>query len=505
MAMPSSRTPFIPDYFKKKGAAFVPEWVGRVTQVSKVNQKIPAALRESLSGEHGVEDTTFILKGGSCVIPYEGIFPLDIMIQNGSIALVGEDLSHGDATIVGVEGKYIIPGIVDPHVHLGIFTDFDTEIVTETRSALLNGVTTIGCYIVSEDSYLSTLDDIIDKVENRSFCDIFIHLAILNQKQLEEIPLYYSRYGITSFKTWMCGIRGLIPDVEDDFLLDLMEKIASLGDDAVLNIHPENYRVVNRATSKLQKAEPVPDSLAVWEQSHPAFAEAEAVQRAFWLAKQTGVRPYFVHMSSKEGIRIAAELKRENKTICFETTSPYLTLNLEQGLGFSYKMAPPIRTRDDQNSLWNALSEDVVDTIGTDHTCMTLAEKKTGANLWDIPPGYPAVGTHLPSLLDSAKRIAFPLPTLIEKTTASPAKIFGVYPQKGTILPGTDADLVIIDPVLEKEVTPEIAASRSDYCLHEGEKLVGWPVAVVKSGRLVSHDNFEREKDSIQGRYLKRQ
>jgi len=287
-------------------------------------------------------------------------------------------------------------------------------------------------------------------------------------------------------------------------LLDIMEKIASLGEDAVLNIHAESYRIVNRATKKLKKAEPVPDSLTVWERSHPAFGEAEAVQRATLLARQTGVKTYFVHMSSKQGIEAATELKRENKNIYFETTSPYLTLNLEQGLHFSYKMAPPIRTKDDQDSLWSALSEDVLDTIGTDHTCMSIEEKKAGANLWDIPPGYPAVGTHLPSLLEAAKRNRFPLSTLIEKMTASPAKIFGVYPKKGTILPGSDADLVIVDPTLEKEVTPEIAASRSDYCLHQGKRFTGWPVAVVKSGRLVTRNNFEQEKDSIKGRYLKR-
>jgi len=126
------------------------------------------------------------------------------------------------------------------------------------------------------------------------------------------------------------------------------------------------------------------------------------------------------------------------------------------------------------------------------------------ANLWDIPPGYPAVGTHLPSLLDEAKRTSFPLSLLIEKMTASPAKIFGVYPAKGTMLPGSDADLVIIDPVLEKVATPEIAASRSDYCLHEGEKLIGWPVATVKSGRIITRENFERDKDSIKGHYLRR-
>jgi len=502
--MNNHKIPFVPEYFKKNRTTFVPEWIGKDKQVSRIDKKVPAALHESLTYDHITEDTPFILKGGNCVIPYKGIFPLDIMIQKGSIVSVGEDLSHHDATIVGVEGKYIIPGIIDPHVHLGIFTDFDTEIVTETRSALLNGVTTIGIYLLSQDSYLDTLDEIRDRIENHSFCDIFIHLGILNQKQLEEIPLYYSRYSITSYKTWMCGIPGLIPDVEDDFLLDLMEKIASLGDDVVLNIHAENHRIVGWATSRLKKAEPAPDSLKVWEQSHPAFAEAEAVQRASWLARQTGVRIYFVHMSSRQGIRAATELKRENKNIYFETTSPYLTLNLEQDLKFSYKMAPPIRTKDDQNSLWSALAEDVLDTIGTDHTCMSLDEKKIDSNLWDIPPGYPAVGTHLPSLLDAARSNNFPLTELIEKITASPAKIFGVYPRKGTILPGSDADLVIIDPALEKEVTPEIAASRSDYCLHEGRKLIGWPVAVVKSGRIITRDNFEQEKDSIKGRYLKR-
>ena len=502
--MSNHKIPFMPEYFKKNRSTFVPEWIGKDKQVYRVDKKVPAALHESLAYDHIPGDTPFILKGGNCVIPYKGIFPLDIMIQKGSIVLVGEDLSHHDATIIGVEGKYIIPGVIDPHVHLGIFTDFDTEIVSETRSALLNGVTTMGCYLFSQDSYLDTLDEIIDKIENHSFCDIFIHLGILNQKQLEEIPLYYSRYGITSYKTWMCGIPGLIPDVEDDFLLDLMEKIAFLGEDVVLNIHAENHRIVNRATNRLKKVEPVPDSLKVWEQSHPAFAEAEAVQRASWLARQTGVRIYFVHMSSRQGIRLATELKRENKNIYFETTSPYLTLNLEQNLKFSYKMAPPIRTKDDQNSLWSALTEDVLDTIGTDHTCMSLEEKKVDANLWDIPPGYPAVGTHLPSLLDAAKRSTFPLSTLIEKITASPAKIFGVYPKKGTILPGSDADFVIVDPILEKEVTPEMAASRSDYCLHEGKKLIGWPVAIVKSGKIITRDNFEQEKDSIRGRYLKR-
>ena len=142
---------------------------------------------------------------------------------------------------------------------------------------------------------------------------------ILNRRQLEEVPVYYSRYGITSFKTYMCGIPGLIPEVEDDFLLDLMEKVASLGPDAILNIHAENYRIVQRATEKLKKAEPLSESLAEWERSHPAFAEAEAIQRAAFLSKETGARIYFVHVSSGKGIQAARDLKQKNKNLFFET------------------------------------------------------------------------------------------------------------------------------------------------------------------------------------------
>ncbi|MCJ7593493.1 MAG: amidohydrolase family protein, partial [Desulfobacterales bacterium] len=334
--------------------------------------------------------------------------------------------------------------------------------------------------------------------------DVFIHLVILNRRQLEEIPVYYSRYGIKSFKTYMCGIPGLIPEVEDDFLMDLMETVASLGPDAILNIHAENHRIVRRALERLKKAAPFADSLIEWERTHPGLAEAEAIQRAAFLSRGTGARIYFVHLSSKESVEVAREIRRKNRNIFFETTSSYLTLDLAHHLNLLYKMVPPIRGREDQKALWEGLAQDVLDTIGTDHTPMSSEEKKRGMNLWEIPPGYPAVGTHLPSLLDSARKYDFPLASLIEKMTASPAKVFGLYPRKGTILPGSDADLVIVDPTLEKEATPETAASRSDYCLHQGETLRGWPVAVMKSGKFVTAGTLEEAKAALKGRYLRR-
>ncbi|HYQ60032.1 MAG TPA: amidohydrolase family protein, partial [Desulfatiglandales bacterium] len=185
-------------------------------------------------------------------------------------------------------------------------------------------------------------------------------------------------------------------------------------------------------------------------------------------------------------------------------TSPYLTLDLEQDLDLLYKMVPPIRRRKDQKALWDGLADDTVDTIGSDHTPMSSAQKKTSVNLWEVPPGYPAVGTHLPSLLDRAAGNGLPLAKLVEKMSASPAKIFGLYPGKGTLLPGSDADLVIVDPSLKKEATPQAAASRSDYCLHQGKVLKGWPVAVIRSGQWITAQSLERTRGSVSARYLKR-
>jgi dihydropyrimidinase len=477
--MGDRKDPFVPDFLKQTETPFVPSWMK--------------------------ETGSLVLKGGHCVLPHKGVFRLDVEIREGKIHSLGENLADSRSQVVEVGGKYLFPGAIDPHVHLGIFADFDEEIVTETRSALLNGVTTIGLYLGGQDSYLPVLDEVIAKVERHSWCDVFIHPVILNRKQLEEVPLYASRYGIRSFKTYMCGVPGLIPEVEDDFLLDLMDAVASLGSDAVLNIHAENHRLVSRATERLKKRAPLSDSLSEWEKTHPEIAEAEAIQRAALLSQESGAKIYFVHLSCAESVQVASTLKKEHGHLFFETTSPYLTLDVEEDLDFLYKMVPPIRRKEDQRALWQGLADDVLDTIGSDHTPMSSEQKKTGVNIWDIPPGYPAVGTHLPSLLDYAGKYRFPLERLAEKISTEPAKIFGIYPQKGTLLPGSDADLVVIDPTFKKKADPKTAASRSDYCLHQGKILSGWPVAVIKGGRWISLDLPEGpETPPVRSRYLRR-
>lgn len=175
----------------------------------------------------------------------------------------------------------------------------------------------------------------------------------------------------------------------------------------------------------------------------------------------------------------------------FETTSPYLALSSDSEKGWNFKMVPPIRMEKDRKELWRGVRDDLFDTIGTDHTPLTLRQKKTESNPWETVPGYPAVGTHLPFLLHEAQQEEVTLLKLSEKICYNPAKIFGLYPRKGTLMPGSDADLIIVDQYARRRVEPERAASRADFTLREGDMLNGWPRMIVKGGHVIDPEDSD--------------
>lgn len=487
------------------GKVFLPEWAKNQSPLSSTQGGAPVFIPEWLkeyapqqtgallsSGDTrgGITSPPVILKGGNCIIPNKGIFPLDLYLAGGKIAALGKGFNEEGCEVINASGKYIIPGVVDPHTHIGIFAPFEEEIFSETRSALLNGVTTLGVYLGSQGSYLDILDRTLELIARKSCTDIFLHLPIFNELQLKEIPLYASRYGIKSFKAYMCGIPGMIPSLDEGFLLDLMQSVADLGEGAVLNIHAENYHIVEWATKRWEQEHKEGISLEQWKETHPGFSEAEAIQRAIMLSLQSGVKIYFVHVSAKESLEIIRDQRIKGRRFFCETTSPYLSINTETEMKALAKMTPPIGREEDRKNLWKAIAEDLIDTIGTDHTPLTKAEKNPTEKLWDTMPGYPAVGTHLPFLLDSARRYGITVEKLVEKISLAPSKLFGIYPKKGTLLPGTDADLVIVDLYREEKVTAERSASRSDFALKGGENLIGWPVLVLKKGMPVTRERI---------------
>jgi dihydroorotase-like cyclic amidohydrolase len=185
-----------------------------------------------------------------------------------------------------------------------------------------------------------------------------------------------------------------------------------------------------------------------------------------------------------------------------ETTTPYLGINSSDPNGFLAKMVPPVRTPEHQAALWEGLREGSINTVGTDNTSRARATKKPEAGLHGSRPGLPALGTHLPALLHYGRMRGVPLELLIERATRSPALVYGIYPQKGTIAVGSDADLVIVDLEQERVVSAEDLQGMSDFSPFEGKRLRGWPVATIKGGKIIARDGKIVAKAN--GRYLPR-
>ena len=327
------------------------------------------------------------------------------------------------------------------------------------------------------------------------------HPQIFTEQQIEEIPGYAEQYGIRSFKFYLSGMPGIVKSVTDDVLLHGFRTVASLGPDAVACVHCETGALIDSARENLKKSKPE-GTLADWEDAHPAIAEALAIQTALYLAKVADAHLYVVHLSSWQGLEVVRAARRAGMHFTVETTTPYLGINSHDSNGFLVKMVPPVRTPEHQTALWEGIQEGTINTVGTDNTSRVRATKRPEAGLHGARPGLPALGTHLPALLHYGRLRGVALETLVERATRGPARVYGIYPQKGTIAVGSDADLVVVDLDLEREVRAEDLQGMSDFSPFEGKRLCGWPVATIKGGVIVARDGKIVGKPT--GRYLPR-
>src|SRR5215467_4413729 len=443
-----------------------------------------------------------IVRNGTLVIPGVGQIKADVGIADGKIAVLAANLAQKTVEVYDASGRTVLPGIFDPHIHLGNEQSYESEAETETRAAILGGVTTVGIFLRSlEDSYFQHLPAFCKAMNERSYVDSVFHPQIFSEQQIEEIPSYAEQYGIRSFKFYMSGIPGIVKSVPDDVLLHGLRTVASLGSDAVACVHCETGALIDKARSELKMRKPE-GTLADWEDAHPAVAEALAIQTALYLANIAGAQIYVVHLSSRQGLDIVRAARRAGMRLTVETTTPYLGINSSDPNGFLAKMVPPVRTPEHQVALWEGLREGSINTVGTDNTSRALATKRPEAGLHGSRPGLPALGTHLPALLHYGRMRGVPLELLIDRATRAPAKVYGIYPQKGTIAIGTDADLAIVDLDLERVVSPEELQGMSDFSPFEGKKLRGWPVATIKAGKIVARDGKIVGKPT--GRYIPR-
>jgi dihydropyrimidinase len=442
-----------------------------------------------------------VVVGGTLVIPGCGQIRADVGISGDKIVALGDDLSAGAEEVFDAKGKMVLPGIFDPHTHIGNERSFDEEAETETRAAVLGGVTTIGIFLRSlEESYMLHLPAFRCAMDERSYVDSVFHPQVFTEEQIAEIPLYAETFGIRSFKFYMSGMPGIVKSITDDVLLHGFRTVAGLGADAIACVHCETGVLIDQARKELQQKKE--GTLADWEFAHPADAEALAIQTALYLAKVAGAHLYVVHLSSRQGLEVVRNARRQGLRFTVETTTPYLGIASDDPNGFLVKMVPPVRTKDHHDALWQGIQEGSINTIGTDNTSRSRATKKPEAGLHGARPGLPALGTHLPALLHYGRLRDVPLEILVDRATRAPAKIYGIYPKKGTIAVGSDADLAIVDPDLERTVRAQDLQGMSDFSPFEGKTLRGWPVATVKAGLIVARDGKIVGRPT--GRYLPR-
>jgi dihydropyrimidinase len=440
---------------------------------------------------------------GTMVIPGTGLVRGGIGCKDGKVVEIGPEFGLGEAErTVDATGLYVIPGVIDPHVHLGIFTgDFGAEAETETKAALAGGVTTVGVFMGGDQSYLPALPDLIEAVETRASTDVFFHLSMFTPQQLSEIPRYIDEFGVTSFKFYMCGVTGVFPNVEDEFIKQGLEMLVGLGGHLTGCVHCENQEMFNADFAKV--AGTTPDGgLKEWAGVGTAESEADAVARACRLSGETGARFYLVHMSSAKAVA-AAKADRTN-SLFVETTSAYLSLDNDDPAGLLAKMLPPIKDASDREALWEAVKDGTINSIGTDNVSLNREIKGAENGMLNAMPGYAVLQTHLPVLLhEGVNKRDVPLERIVELTSRGPAEIFGLYPRKGTIAVGSDADLVLVDLEREKVVDESEIYSFSDFSLYQGRTLKGWPVMTVKAGQVVAEDGVVSSGPGI-GNYLRR-
>jgi len=449
---------------------------------------VPAAQAVIPGSAAGLYPADLALLGGKVVIPQAGVISANLYVKGGKIAALSDCVLPAKE-LIDVAGKYVLPGIIDPHTHFGIGTDFQTDLRSESLSAVVGGITTVGTFISANMSNVADFPKLASDVSECSSVDMVPHFVIGRTEQLDEIPRMVHELGIRTFKVYLNGIEGLIPSMDDAFVIEVMTRLKATGEECILFLHCENHALIERATKLAEQRYGPNATVEQYEDTHPAMAEEEAVMRVAFFAKKLRQPVYIVHVSSADGAEMVAKIKEENRYVFAETTSPYLSVTSAQYGDTTGLMVPPLRTERDVNGLWDAVKSGVIDTIGTDNVTLTLQEKGDPNNVWKAFPGYPALETHLPALLsEGCVKRGLEVEQLVRAIAKRPAELLGLYPHKGTLLPNSDADVVVVDMQALKTVHASALHSRSDFSIHENRGFTGWPTLTIKNGIIVARD-----------------
>jgi len=440
-----------------------------------------------------------VIVGSHVVLP-TGIIDKNIVVDEGKIIGLTNEIPSSDRKI-NADGLVTIPGVIDTHVHYGVYSPIERAAATESHVAAIGGITTMMRMLRLGDSYRNSLLAQLNASSNSHYVDYAIHASIFNLKQADDMQ-YCLENGVASFKLYM-NLGGEVGHVymdmkPDENLLqeervevtsEVIQKVvknASLLGCPVL-VHAEDYEQCGCGIKKAKEKNQ--DGLNAWSESRPTKSEIKSIQIISKFARDANCVLYFAHIGSRHALEQISEERKNGTKIFVETCPHYLTLSHENQEGYLAKVMPPIRSESDVLSVWNAINQNHVNTIGTDHVANQIKLKLDGNTVWDALAGFPGIGTLLPLMMsEGVNKNRITISQLVNLTSMNAAKIFGMYPTKGSLELNSDADITLIDLKKEQKVTADLFGGFSDYIVYDGWKLKGWPVKTIVRGQTIAED-----------------
>ena len=471
-----------------------------------------------------------VIKGGDLVIPKLGVVRADLGVSGEKIEALAADIPAAEAeTTIDAAGKAVFPGAVDSHFHIGIYRPLSEDAQSESSSAVSGGVTSILSYFRTGHNYLNKtgpfkdiFPELLEKSKNSFLTDYGYHIAIMSSEQLGEIEWLVRECGVTTLKYYMfyksLDLTGskksdkylMLDDTLDfGFLYRFMKEVARMNEIMAdrggvrLSIHCENPEIINATMAEAQ-AHPSGNILKDYSRARPGWQEALAIKEVGFMAHQTGCPVNLLHLSSREAIIAGMETANDYPEVEFllEGTLHHLAMSNDNEYGMLGKVNPPVRDDADVDFLWNAVMEGVIETVVSDHACNPKGLRQ--GDLWSIMPGFGGTALMFPVLIDGGyHKRGLPLERIAELCSYHPAVHHNLYPRKGSLLVGADADIAVVDLNRTREITTELLHSAQDYTPFEGMKLRGWNDCTVVRGKVV-FENGQVVGQPGWGRYLQR-
>jgi dihydropyrimidinase len=451
---------------------------------------------------------SILIKNGRVITAAED-YIADIYVEGEKIIAIGKDLNYDAEKTIDATGKLVFPGGIDPHVHLDMpfmGTHSSDDYTTGTRAALHGGTTMVIDFILQTqgDSLRNALTTWQAKSKGKAVGDYSYHMAVtdFNDEVAKEVIEMIETEGISSFKTFMAYKGALM--IDDGQMVQLMKVVKKHG--GLVTVHATNGDMIDSLIAKHKsegKLSPLYHYL-----SQPEVTESEASARFTDMLHYTGCPGYIVHMTCEGALNAVRTATKRNQKVFVETCTQYLMIDAslyEQEDGAKWVMSPPLREKKDQEALWAGINQGLVNVVGTDHCPFMLEQKAMGKDDFSkIPNGHPAIEHRIEFMYsEGVAKGKISLTKFVEVTSTNAAKIFGMYPRKGTVAIGTDADLVIFDPEKKHTISVDTHHMNCDYSGYEGWEVTGKTETVLLRGK-VAIENEECKLEPGHGQFIKR-